>query len=143
VDVTMQFAPKTQQEKHNEQGREWRKNHPEEYKQYRHNYYIKNRIKINIQMQALRQGLKLECLSHYGGNPPKCSCCGEAKIQFLTLDHIDGDGNKHRKGLRSAGYVFYFWLRKHGFPEGLQVLCFNCNCGRQLNKGICPHKEMN
>jgi hypothetical protein len=26
-----------------------------------------------------------------------------------------------------AGYGFYTWLKKNGFPEGLQVLCMNCN----------------
>jgi hypothetical protein len=24
---------------------------------------------------------------------------------------------------------------------GFQVLCWNCNCGRAFNNGICPHVE--
>ena len=27
------------------------------------------------------------------------------------------------------------------FPDFLQILCFNCNCGRNRNGGICPHME--
>jgi hypothetical protein len=29
----------------------------------------------------------------------------------------------------------------NGFPAGFQVLCFNCNQGRRLNHGVCPHVE--
>jgi len=25
-------------------------------------------------------------------------------------------------------------------PAGFQVLCFNCNIGKQLNDGTCPHQ---
>jgi hypothetical protein len=32
-------------------------------------------------------------------------------------------------------------LRKNGFPEGFQVLCANCNIGRHINGGICPHES--
>lgn len=39
-----------------------------------------------------------------------------------------------------TGYDFYRWLRKHSYPKGnFRLLCFNCNCGRELNGGICPH----
>jgi hypothetical protein len=34
--------------------------------------------------------LKVEVLQCYGGNPPKCPCCGEHRMEFLTIDHIDG-----------------------------------------------------
>ena len=35
--------------------------------------------------------------------------------------------------------MIYIWLKNNNFPEGFQVLCFNCNCGKARNKGICPH----
>ena len=72
-----------------------------------------------------------------------CACCGETQRTFLTLDHINGDGNKERKALgRSGGETFYAHLRKQGYPRGYQVLCFNCNHGRYLNGGVCPHQTV-
>lgn len=81
---------------------------------------------------------RIKALTHYGGNPPKCVCCGESHLKFLTIDHINGGGNKHRK---KVGSYICAWLIKNNFPEDFQVLCYNCNCGRSLNNGICPHKE--
>lgn len=34
------------------------------------------------------------------------------------------------------------WLARHKYPEGFQLLCWNCNCGRAINGGICPHEEV-
>lgn len=82
--------------------------------------------------------LKIRVLSHYGS---VCVCCGEGILAFLTLDHINGDG-QYQRNIIGEGSNFYRWLEKNGFPQGdLQVLCFNCNCGRQVNGGICPHQE--
>jgi hypothetical protein len=79
---------------------------------------------------------KIAVMQHYGG---KCACCGEANLGFLTLDHINNDGVVHRK-VTGMGARFYEWILKNGFPTDLQVLCFNCNCGRAGHGGICPHK---
>lgn len=76
------------------------------------------------------------CLQFYGGNPPKCACCGETTYQFLAMDHINGGGNAHR---RKVGVNLYIWLRREGFPKGFQVLCHNCNLAKGFY-GICPHK---
>lgn len=76
----------------------------------------------------------------YGGYI--CACCGETTTVFLTLDHINNDGAEQRAKLRhKGGYHFYLWLKEMCYPPGLQVLCYNCNCGRQRNGGICPHKQ--
>lgn len=83
---------------------------------------------------------RLEVLIHYGGNPPKCACCDESNVKFLTIDHINGGGAKQRKQV-GGGFNFYRWLIRNNFPEGYQVLCFNCNCGRAKNNGVCPHKD--
>lgn len=86
---------------------------------------------------------KIEVFTHYSNGTPKCACCGEMLIGFLTIDHIDGDGKKQRIKLKiSSGNTFYYWLRRTGYPKGYQVLCFNCNCGRYHN-GVCPHKNQN
>lgn len=79
---------------------------------------------------------KCEAIVHYGG---KCQCCGEDRICFLTIDHIDGGGNVHRQEVGS-GHEFHRWLKKNGYPDGFQVLCYNCNCGKH-DAGECPHKS--
>ena len=86
-------------------------------------------------LQQIRNG--------YGG---KCNCCGESNPLFLTIDHVNNDGYKHR-GRNDGKYKigsfsghYYKTIIKAGFPDDLQLLCYNCNCGRARNKGICPHK---
>lgn len=82
-----------------------------------------------------RRSMRSEALALYGS---KCACCGETIPQFLTFDHINRDGAADR---RMGG-------KKEAFLRGLlkqprldiQVLCFNCNLGRELNGGICPHE---
>jgi hypothetical protein len=83
---------------------------------------------------------RLEALKAYGGESPQCVCCGEQTLQFLALDHINGGGHAQRK--ETGGGGFYVWLRRHNYPAGFQVLCHNCNFGRQINGGTCPHKEI-
>lgn len=83
---------------------------------------------------------KERVIGHYGG---MCACCGETDLRFLTLDHKDGGGRRVRKeiGNMARGSRYYRWLHTNNYPEDLQVLCFNCNCGRQVNGGVCPHKD--
>ena len=85
-----------------------------------------------------RRRVKLEVFVAYGG--AWCSCCGVDTLEFLTIDHIDGDGTAHRKSVGRGGDAIYRWLRREGYPPGLRVLCFNCNSGRQVNGGRCPHE---
>jgi hypothetical protein len=91
----------------------------------------------DIHRKTYRWKLKIDTIKHYGG---KCECCNEKEILFLTIDHINGGGNKHRKEIGS-GFQIYRWLKQQKYPKDFRVLCFNCNCGRQLNNGICPHHK--
>lgn len=70
----------------------------------------------------------------------KCIICGEQQDKFLCIDHIDNDGAQQRREVGS-GSKFMAWIVKNGFPDDLQVLCWNCNAGKQLNSGVCPHEE--
>jgi hypothetical protein len=81
--------------------------------------------------------LRDQVILAYGGY--RCACCGEAEPTFLTVDHVANGGNRHRREIGGCG-SFYRWLRKNHFPPGFQVLCFNCNLGKQLNGGVCPHE---
>lgn len=77
-----------------------------------------------------------KCISAYGG---KCLCCGESILEFLAIDHMNGNGNKHRKENRiSAGSSTHYWLVRNNFPEGFRVLCHNCNMAHGAY-GYCPH----
>jgi hypothetical protein len=83
--------------------------------------------------------LKTECLEHYG---KECQCCGVDIFQFLTIDHIYGDGNIQRKklfGYNISGVHMYRWLKKNNFPDGYRILCMNCNWATRYG-GKCPHK---
>ena len=94
---------------------------------------------------VIRRERRHRILEHYGG---KCACCGETEPSFLAIDHIDGGGNEHRRQIGnnphnrcgSSSTQFAKWIEKNNFPDTLQLLCHNCNMGKHLNAGICPHK---
>lgn len=108
----------------------------EELKARRRAHYAEHREEQLAKSRAQARALKARVIETYGGS---CACCGEVEEAFLTIDHPNGDGRKHRT-VTGAGSAFYQWLRREGFPEGYVVLCFNCNCGRQVNGGVCPHQ---
>jgi hypothetical protein len=60
-------------------------------------------------------------------------------MEFLVIDHVFGGGNSHRRELGYSGSPFYYWLVKHGYPDGYQVLCHNCNFAK--SHGGCPHEK--
>lgn len=82
--------------------------------------------------------LKKTVLTHYGDC--KCSRCGINDIDVLTLDHIDNDGAEHRRSIsksnkRNVGSTtIYRWIVKNGFPPEYDVLCFNCNIKKHLER---------
>jgi len=71
-----------------------------------------------------------------------CACCGEARYEFLAVDHINGGGRQHRKtlGKGDSGNRFYQWLINNKFPAGFRILCHNCNQARG-HYGQCPHER--
>ncbi len=94
----------------------------------------KNPDKVKAIEQRFRRNRKLNVIDHYGG---KCKCCGEDNPDFLTLDHVKNDGWKHRK---EVGDEMYGWAIKNGFPDNLQLLCYNCNYAKG-KLGYCPHER--
>jgi hypothetical protein len=84
--------------------------------------------------QQLMATRKQIVLNHYGNT---CECCGEPLVEFLTIDHINGGGNKHRKSI--GNIHFYSWLIKNNFPIGYRTLCMNCNFATRYG-AVCPHK---
>ena len=85
--------------------------------------------------------VKDEAFMAYGGYV--CACCGESEPLFLCLDHINNDGADQRAEGTFRGRGIYQWLKNNGYPSGFRVLCQNCNVGRYLNGGTCPHRDEN
>jgi hypothetical protein len=119
--------------------------HPGYKEQYASQYQKDNPEKYSAYNRKSSLKLKREVMDHYGG---RCACCGETELAFLAIDHIDGNGAEHRREIAAekgsqwlqAGHNTYRWLRKNNYPEGFQVLCANCNCGKHWNGGVCPHE---
>lgn len=125
--------------------RDWRREEREDPKARakRKEYYSRPEVKerTNILLKERRHKLRLQVISHYSQGKNECACCGEKHIKFLSLNHINGKGNQHRKeifGHNIGGYLFYEWLIRNKYPEGYNVLCFNCNCAKGFY-GSCPH----
>ncbi len=86
-----------------------------------------------------RQEVFMEALEHYGGSPPKCYCCGESIPILLCLDHVEGEGNKHRKENKISHLSQ--WAKRNDWPDLFRVACHSCNMGAHLNGGVCPHQQ--
>ena len=105
------------------------------HKKWRENNLERAKEITNKSKKKYEDRIKKLVFEHYG---EKCLCCGEDNITFLTIDHINGGGTKHRKKI---GMKICVWLFKNNFPDGFQTLCFNCNWGKHINGGICPHQQ--
>jgi hypothetical protein len=105
-------------------------------KRKRVKYYTQCRKCINIVTTKYYKKLRNIIIDHYGG---KCKCCGIGRIEFLTIEHKNGNGNKHRNKV-GRGLNYYLWIIKNNFPNILSILCYNCNCSRGFY-GYCPHKK--
>ncbi len=95
--------------------------------------------KETLKNRDWRDRLITQAFHAYGGCA--CACCGLDDFAFLTLDHIEGGGNQHRKEMRETTKTtdIYTWVKKRGYPPGFQVLCMNCNWARG-KFGECPHQ---
>ncbi len=97
---------------------------------------LSERRKLRTQQSRVYQrqhymALREKAIREYGGC---CACCGETNFCFLSIDHVNNDGNVHRreKGVKS-GVGIYRFLKHNGYPKDgrFQVLCYNCNCCKQ------------
>lgn len=128
--------------------RKYRQDHIEWYKEYdkkrdRHEYKTspEYRRRGALAVKNRRRHDRIRCLEHYSLGKMVCSCCGENHLEFLSIDHINGGGNRHRKEIGGSGNSLFLWLIKNGFPDGYRVLCYNCNCSLGYYK-YCPHSRL-
>ena len=101
--------------------------------------YLRYAVRYRASSRNKAKEIKDTVIAHYGG---KCGCCGEPNPKFLTIDHINNDGAMQRSGRGGQSRGIYAWIVRNGFPTTLRLLCYNCNCGRDKNGGICPHEEI-
>jgi hypothetical protein len=118
--------------------KEWRARNPEYALAYLREY--RRRVRVDgLTIDKVRHiRLRAKVLGHYGGDPPRCACCGETTNEFLGMDHINGGGRQHLREIGTRN--LYRWLPKAGFPDGFQVLCHNCNLSKGFY-GMCPHQR--
>jgi len=140
--------------KHN---KEYRDNNKEKIASQKHKYYLANKDYIQARINAYiennherhnawgaksRYKLKLEVFSHYSAGQMKCYNCNETDLCVLSMDHIDGGGNNHRKQTgMGCGYRAYQWLKQNGYPDGFQVLCMNCQFRKRYKEPENPTKS--
>jgi hypothetical protein len=118
--------------------RKWISRNPEEAVAKSRRWQKRNPEKVRAINREQSYRYRAAVLDHYG---PFCVCCGEAETTFLTVDHMNNDGAEHRRTDPSASNI-YFWLVRNDFPEGFQILCWNCNAAKQF-RGGCPHQRFN
>lgn len=99
------------------------------------------RSRLQERRQLQDKQLRDSVYARYGGY--NCHCCGETIPSLLTLDHVNNDGAEHRKQLGGNQTTkLYKWIIAHNFPPIFQVACWNCNVGKHLNGGVCPHQTI-
>lgn len=107
-------------------------------------FYRRNREKVLAWCKKYNQRIRLETLQHYSGDIPKCNCCNETHLEFLSIDHINGGGSAHRRSMNKDGKKggnIYLWLKNNKYPKDFQVLCHNCNQAKGFY-GQCPHNKV-
>ncbi len=123
--------------KDTEKRRMWLEKNKEHLREYKKKYYLEhreeNKLKNREYSIKYHHRQKIEILSYYSNEDiPYCAVCGDNRLACLSIDHIQGGGNRHRKSIKGN---FYSWLKKQGYPEGYQVLCMNCQYIKRVEEG--------
>lgn len=133
-----EITEKWYKEKGLEYHRQYRDDNREKRRKWNRDWIQNNKERYNASKYLYRDRLKFEVLSYYSIEEyPICAICGFDDIDCLVIDHIDNDGAEHRKKIRissrtTSGTSTYAALRREKFPDGLQVLCANCNTKKQI-----------
>lgn len=98
-------------------------------------YYAKRPGYKTAEMTRRKDVAKAAFIDAYGG---KCECCGETQPMLLTLDHVGNDGGGRNRPSRH--YLRYREAVERQGSGEFALLCFNCNTGRHINGGTCPHQ---
>lgn len=96
------------------------------FKDYGKQHYKDHPEKLDKQKVKYKEK-KSAIINAYGD---MCVFCGEDEYIKLTIDHKNGNGNKHRKEMTTNIYD-YLYNHKVNYDE-YQVLCYNCNCSKNV-----------
>lgn len=78
--------------------------------------------------QAARYHSRKNVVIHHYGDI--CTNCGEDEFKKLTIDHVNNNGGKHRRA--TQGHTYDFLYNNPIMSDGYQVLCYNCNCSKNV-----------
>jgi len=117
-----------------------KKKNPQKLKDYANKWRSNNIDRARELARNSWHRRRLGVLKYYSNGKPKCACCGETEIEFLSIDHINGGGLKEsrEKGYGRGGLMR--WIINNNYPKGFQILCHNCNFAKG-HYGECPHKK--
>ncbi len=96
------------------------------YREYGKRYH-KTDLDYNKKQRNRCRMRRSAVIFQYGN---RCAQCGEDDYNKLTIDHVNGGGNAHRKEIRNCivDYLYNNLIDRDGY----QVLCYNCNCSKNV-----------
>ncbi len=127
-------------EKHRIYQQTYHQKHPGLKAKWNKDWIANNSERYNASKFIYRERLKREVFEHYGHGVVECVQCGFSQLDALCLDHINNDGAEQRRllGISSrgsnSGQRTYEALKKADYPEGIQILCANCNMIKELER---------
>ena len=92
----------------------------------------------NLEHQRIyRRTLRLAALQHYSSDPlnPSCAYCEENDWRILTFDHIEEFSStkpNRERTFSDGGIGLVMRLIRERWPDGFQVLCFNCQFRKEF-----------
>lgn len=103
------------------------------YNEYQKSYYHG----VNGYNKKYFRNLRLKAIEYYSNGKMQCRECGINIIDVLDINHINGNGKKHRKELGNHGSGHFFrWLKNNNYPNGFNVMCANCNWKKYVNENV-------
>jgi hypothetical protein len=76
-----------------------------------------------IRLRLYNQSIRNKCIELLGA---KCDICGITEREFLTVDHVDGDGSIERQS-KHPDQIKKFILKNPECRSRYRILCRNCN----------------
>ena len=107
-------------------------NNKEHYLAYSKKHHEKTKHLKRERTRIKRRRLFKEIFNLLGN---KCECCNFTNIWALQIDHIAGDGYKHRKVLKGMAYYADILKSIKKNENKYRILCANCNFIEGIKKG--------
>ena len=86
----------------------------------------------------LKHQVQLVYAKRNGFSRVRCFCpgCPCTDWKFIAFDHMGARPKSHKN---RSGVALAKTLRNQNYPSRIQLLCHNCNTGKEIFGGICPH----